>query len=350
MAEVRSGRTDQRDCGSAASACWPVSSTGFSPGRQLVVADLAEHLSDQFHRQADDVGFAAGDDVDPSEAVLVTKCPGLVLPATAGEVVVQSGVSQEVHAERGDGNTRGGGERLRSGDFRGYLGRLPCHRDEAAAMQPVAGRGAAPTPGDPVGRGYLLTSSDTDAELSALTAAARSYAKHFREEFGRAHDHFRLIGQDNFRRYVPIREVRVRVHRDDSLFEIVARIIAAKTAGCRVTVSSSPHDDLSVVHHLDALTHSWAAAIEFVEETDDELAERIRTRQTDRLRYAAPQRVPRVVREAAPEVQLYIADAPVLRHGRIELLWYFLEQSLCVDYHRYGNVGARSGEERSETL
>jgi RHH-type proline utilization regulon transcriptional repressor/proline dehydrogenase/delta 1-pyrroline-5-carboxylate dehydrogenase len=201
-----------------------------------------------------------------------------------------------------------------------------------------------------LGRGYPLTSPDACAELSALTAAARSCAKHYREEFACEHDHFRLVGQDNFRRYVPIREVRVRVHRDDTLFEIVARIIAAKTAGCRVTVSSSPDDDHPVVHQLDSLTHSWAGAIEFVEETDHELVARIRTRQIDRLRYAAPHRVPHVVRGAAPEVQLHIADRPVLRHGRIELLWYVQEQSLCVDYHRYGNLGPRSDEARAETL
>ena len=29
-----------------------------------------------------------------------------------------------------------------------------------------------------------------------------------REEFGRQHDHFRLVGQDNFRRYLPVRRLR----------------------------------------------------------------------------------------------------------------------------------------------
>ena len=43
---------------------------------------------------------------------------------------------------------------------------------------------------------------------------------------------------------------------------------------------------------------------------------------------------------------IYIADAPVLMHGRVELLWYVCEQSVCVDYHRYGNLGARTDEPR----
>jgi RHH-type proline utilization regulon transcriptional repressor/proline dehydrogenase/delta 1-pyrroline-5-carboxylate dehydrogenase len=56
-------------------------------------------------------------------------------------------------------------------------------------------------------------------------------------EFGREHDHFRLIGEDNFRRYLPIRSVRIRVHEHDSDFEIFARCAAARIAGCQQTVS-----------------------------------------------------------------------------------------------------------------
>ena len=35
------------------------------------------------------------------------------------------------------------------------------------------------------------------------------------------------------------------------------------------------------------------------------------------------------------------ADTPVLSEGSLELLWYTEEQSLSIDYHRYGNLGAR---------
>jgi RHH-type proline utilization regulon transcriptional repressor/proline dehydrogenase/delta 1-pyrroline-5-carboxylate dehydrogenase len=70
--------------------------------------------------------------------------------------------------------------------------------------------------------------------------------------------------------------------------------------------------------------------------------------QVDRDRYAAPDRVPNSIRNAAAESLQYIADAPVLAHGRVELLWYMREQSLSVDYHRYGNLGIRADEERDQ--
>jgi RHH-type proline utilization regulon transcriptional repressor/proline dehydrogenase/delta 1-pyrroline-5-carboxylate dehydrogenase len=140
--------------------------------------------------------------------------------------------------------------------------------------------------------------------------------------------------------------LRVRVHPDDDAFEIFARVAAARTVGCRMAVSAPPGLDSKAVALLDALTEPWAAAIEFVEESDAELAEVVRARQTDRLRYARPERVPLAVRRAIGDSGIYVADAPVLIEGRIELLWYVTEQSLSIDYHRYGNLGARADEPR----
>ena len=104
----------------------------------------------------------------------------------------------------------------------------------------------------------------------------------------------------------------------------------------------------NVIELLDALTDSWAAAIEFIDESNAELAAAIRSGRVDRVRYAAPDRVPESVRRAAAESYVHLADAPPLAHGRIELLWYFQEQSLSHIYHRYGNLGRRAAESRSK--
>lgn len=167
-----------------------------------------------------------------------------------------------------------------------------------------------------------------------IAAAITSYAIAWKNEFSCEHDHFRLIGQDNIRRYLPVSEVRIRVHSDDTDFEISARIAAARTAGCRITLSVPPG---FASGYLD----------DQVEETDEELAFAIKRGAVGRVRYASPARVPAVVRRAAAETQTYIADAPVLSEGRIELLWFVQEQSLSFDYHRYGNLGARASESRA---
>lgn len=180
--------------------------------------------------------------------------------------------------------------------------------------------------------------------------ALACYAGAWNEEFSREHDHFLLIGQDNVRRYLPVREMRIRIHPDDTAFEIFARVAAARTAGCRITASVPQGFTSDALTKLHEATEDWAAAIEFIEESDEELAEAITQRETDRVRYAASNHVPLVVRRAAAETQIFIADAPVLAEGRVELLWYVQEQSVSFDYHRYGNLGARASEKRSPLM
>jgi RHH-type proline utilization regulon transcriptional repressor/proline dehydrogenase/delta 1-pyrroline-5-carboxylate dehydrogenase len=186
--------------------------------------------------------------------------------------------------------------------------------------------------------------------MGRLVAAIESYDSARLEEFCREHEHFRLVGEDNLRRYPAFREVRVRVDPRDTFFEIFARACAAKAAGCRVTVSTFPGEKSAAVQLLDELTDSWAASIEFLEEANEQLADTIVHGQTRRVRYAAPERVPTIIREAAASCGFYIADAPVLAEGRVELLWYLREQSVSHAYHRYGNLGARVAEQRAEPL
>ncbi len=184
-----------------------------------------------------------------------------------------------------------------------------------------------------------------------LVAALASYDRYAREEFLVEHDHFRLIGEDNHRRYLPLEQIQIRIEDSDNWFDIVARVAAARVVGSRVTVSSTPGlrgDAASYVDRLDELTEAWAGDIEFVTETDDELATLIREGVIERVRYAAPDRVPTIMRKAAADALVYIADAPVSGHGRLELLWYVREQSVSHQYHRYGNLGLRSNEARDE--
>lgn len=181
-------------------------------------------------------------------------------------------------------------------------------------------------------------------ENSRLVAALASYERAWEEEFSRVHDHFQIIGQDNQRRYLPIRDLRIRVHSNDDAFDLHARVAAARTAGCRIIVSLPPGYASRALTRLHEATEDWAPGIEFIEESDEALEHIIKHHHTDRVRYAAPGRVPVSIRQAAHESQIFIADAPVLAEGRLELLWYVQEQSLSFDYHRYGNLGSRANK------
>ncbi|MBI4954979.1 MAG: proline dehydrogenase family protein [Myxococcales bacterium] len=234
-----------------------------------------------------------------------------------------------------------------------YVAQLMDFRDRAPTA--TAGEPVAQPDVEALRQGLAELGNDgkkvlDDATLACLRGAIASYDAAWRDEFGKMHDDVELVGQDNFRRYLPVQELRLRVHEDDTAFEIFARVAAARTAGCHIVLSVPTGLDSPALRLCDELTRGWGAAIEVLEETDAELAEALRTRQTDRVRYAAPERVPADVLAAVGDTGIYIARAPVLAEGRVELLWYVLEQSISNDYHRYGNVGVRAGEKRREVL
>ena len=187
-------------------------------------------------------------------------------------------------------------------------------------------------------------------ELSRLCTALVSFDDWASREFLAWHDHFKLLGQDNLRRYLPITQLRIRVGPDEQGFEIIARAAAARAVGARATVSLAPGYPSVLIDWLDRQTDSWAGAIEFVEETDEQLVEAIHAGQVERIRYSHASQVPLLVRQAVAPVGIYLADHPVIEHGRLELPWYVEEQSISHDYHRYGNLGVRAGEQRREPL
>lgn len=180
--------------------------------------------------------------------------------------------------------------------------------------------------------------------LSAVLAAIKRVAD---EEFKQLHDHFRLIGQDNIRRYLPVSGIVVRLHPEDTETEVAIRVACARIAGCRFSVSS-PASCADTARRGAMLGGASDAEIRI--ESDDDLAVAIRSHKIERLRFANNARVPMNVRLAAAETGTCICDASVVPNGRVELLWYFLEQSISDDYHRYGNLGSRSGESSSGSL
>lgn len=181
---------------------------------------------------------------------------------------------------------------------------------------------------------------DVAADMHQTVRAIKSYLYHWETEFARAHDFFHLRGQDNHFRYLPKGRVAIRIHPEDSLFEVLARIAAARIARCHAIVSLPQGLSNRVTRFLnekDGVRLLDDALV--TEQTDEALCAAIP--RIHRIRYAAPERVPLMVYEKAAETGFYISRAPVYMEGRIELLQYIQEQAVCNNYHRYGNLGER---------
>ena len=177
-------------------------------------------------------------------------------------------------------------------------------------------------------------------DLKKTARAIKSYLYHFEEEFSREKDYFHLRGQDNTVRYLPVGTVVVRVHEDDSLWQVLARMAAVQIAGCELIVSFPPGPDNATAAFLDRGEFAQLRGeAPVMRQSDEDLVEMMP--KVQRVRYAGEDRVPPEVLRAAAETGFYIARAQVAMEGRIELLHYFREQSICNNYHRYGNLGER---------
>jgi RHH-type proline utilization regulon transcriptional repressor/proline dehydrogenase/delta 1-pyrroline-5-carboxylate dehydrogenase len=185
--------------------------------------------------------------------------------------------------------------------------------------------------------------ANDSADIRKTVLAIRSYLFRVEGEFSRELDFFHLRGQDNVLRHLPVGTVAVRLHPQDGLFETLARIAAVQATGNRLRVSIPKGLDTPATRFLYGAEGRRLTGREPVfQETDQDLIALIP--KIDRIRYAAPDRVPKEVFAAAAETGFYIARAPVRMEGRIELLHYYRQQSVCTNYHRYGNLGFRAGE------
>jgi RHH-type proline utilization regulon transcriptional repressor/proline dehydrogenase/delta 1-pyrroline-5-carboxylate dehydrogenase len=179
------------------------------------------------------------------------------------------------------------------------------------------------------------------ADIGRAVRAIKSYLYHVEQEFCRQIDYFHLRGQDNILRYLPVGKLVVRLHAGDSLFESLARIAAAKISGCQLRISIPRGMQSAATDFLQSKEgRRLIGDCPVIYEPDGDLIRRLPA--IDRIRYAAPDRVSELVYRAAAETGFYIARNPVMMEGRIELLQYYRQQSICNNYHRYGNLGERA--------
>jgi RHH-type proline utilization regulon transcriptional repressor/proline dehydrogenase/delta 1-pyrroline-5-carboxylate dehydrogenase len=167
---------------------------------------------------------------------------------------------------------------------------------------------------------------DDDAR-ALLRASAASYARAWREHFGREHDPMAIRGERNAFRYRPCRRVIARGPTTATLAQVV---LAAGVAGTPLTVS------------LPAEARPWTwlgerAGVEVVVEDEAAFVERLaRPGDAERLRVWGP--ISTEARVAANRAGVTVIDAPVLANGRLELRWYLREQTVSRVLHRYGSL------------
>lgn len=158
-------------------------------------------------------------------------------------------------------------------------------------------------------------------------------------------DPSKVVGQDNIFLYRPHKQMGLRIQKEDRPIDILRICVAALC--CNVALEVSWSSDTAPLE-LDREWQDLLPSLRFVEETEKTFCDRLRKGALRRLRLASSPSSE--IKQAAAESACTLLQAPVLASGRFELLNYLREIALSVDYHRYGNLGAREGERRHPIL
>lgn len=171
----------------------------------------------------------------------------------------------------------------------------------------------------------------TIEEQGMWYASISNYA-FWAQKFSEDQDLSELIGQDNILRYRPHTSLCLRIQSTDKPLDWLRSLAAALSVEAPISISRDPQ------------VRSFPTQVEMIEEEEATFVERIEKGAYRRVRLLSP--LSEELLKAASLSSTFLDTAPVLAHGRIEMLHYLREIAFSMDYHRYGNLGLREGQRR----
>lgn len=170
-------------------------------------------------------------------------------------------------------------------------------------------------------------------ERESLQVGAWSYGWALQHEFGAEHDPSELVGETNVFRYFPRRKVLMRCNDQVELCEAMLAILAVTACGLEAEISLAPKHAKVIRQALEGLPD-----VRVVDEEEEVLIGRLAKLKIapELVRYLGA--VPLAVHQCANEWHVPVFDDPAVPLGRLELRFYFREQSVSETVHRYGNL------------
>jgi len=187
-------------------------------------------------------------------------------------------------------------------------------------------------------RVFLNRDTVFDKECHKALRHLSHFAHWYEAEFKREHDYAHIRGESNVIRYLKVHSVLLRVEDNDDFVEVLATLLLVKMLGIQLHVSIPLHSRRAEYIWLESKENSLLDKDDaIVREDESHLISSIAS--CERVRFLNPQNVSQNVYEKLALSAKYIASTPFIAHGRIELMHYFIEQSVTNSYHRYGNLG-----------
>jgi len=167
-------------------------------------------------------------------------------------------------------------------------------------------------------------------ENAHFHAAVDSYIKNWENEFSTETDIHHLMGEKNTFRYLPLKNMALRVQNTDNFCDIFIILAAANIVKTPIILSIGQDD-----YKLDVLRKSMQHECTIIIQSEIEFLQNIE--KYERIRTCNRQLSDDFYMKAA-ETGKHIASSKPLIEGRIELLHYVKEQSIAFEYHRYGSI------------
>lgn len=164
-------------------------------------------------------------------------------------------------------------------------------------------------------------------KLDSKTDYAKSYATAYEKEFAHARDVNNLYGEQNAFRYLPVENMVLRLFPGDTNEQARMIALAAKICHTPLDISFSPDDD-----RTEALASTGCV---LKKETLSAFCDSLVN--YSRVRTCSPD-IPMQLYEKSATINQYIATAPPVKDGRVELIHYIQEQCISFEYHRYGSI------------
>lgn len=185
--------------------------------------------------------------------------------------------------------------------------------------------------------------AESSDDITKLQSALQSYIHNYENEFSKEKDFFKLRGEDNIFRYLKVNRVAIRVCEGDSLFESMARILAAKVCGIEVRVSLEENMNNAVSQFLFRYSRKILKEGDVMKrEAEPDFVKCFPD--MDRIMYTNQSNISEYIFFHAGEHLKFVVRSAPMMDGRIELLNFFEEQAISHSYHRYGNLGGRALE------
>ena len=167
-------------------------------------------------------------------------------------------------------------------------------------------------------------------ENAHFQTAVDSYIKNRKNEFSQAQDIYHLMGEENIFRYLPLRNMVLRVQNSDNLCDIFMVLAAAIIVKTPIKVSINDDD-----YKLEILKKSTQHECTLIIQSESDFLNDIE--KYERIRTCSNKLSDDFYLKVSKKGKHIVSSKPLIE-GRIELLHYVKEQSIAFEYHRYGNI------------